>query len=411
MSSFYTALSGLHGATQALNVVGDNLANMNTQGFKSDSISFEDAMNTASSTLQIGAGVGQTMTERSFTQGNIQNTGQPLDLAFQGNGFFVVQNSAGQTMYTRDGSFKLNSQGQLETATGDLVQGWMATNGVVNPSGATTAISVPLLSSRSPVASQNISLNANLNGNAAVGDTFSTPIQVYDSLGNTHTLTAKFTNTGPGAWTYDIGIPGQDLTGGKAGTVTSLGTGSLTFNSAGQLTSPASGKPIAITNTTALTDGAATMNINWNLYDSNNNSMLTGFAQTSASSGTTQDGSAAATVTGVSLANGGLMIATYSDGTQKTLAQVATASISNPDSLIATNDNKYMLGSNTLAPSVGAAGTGGRGNLVGQSIEASNVDMATEFTNMIVYQQSYVANSKVLSTVNQMDAALLAINP
>jgi flagellar hook protein FlgE len=411
MSSFYTALSGLTADTTALDVVGDNLANMNTQGFKSNNINFEDAMNEATASLQIGAGVGSTVTDRDFSQGNISSTGQPLDLAIQGSGFFMVQSPSGQTMYTRDGTFSLNSSGQLEDANGDLVQGWMGANGVVNASGATGPITVPLLNSRPPVATQNMTLSANLDANAAVGDTFSTPIQVYDSLGNAQTLSVTFTNTGAGAWSYEVDIPGQDLTGGKSGTETSLAKGTLTFDANGNLETPAPGTPITVTNTTALADGAATLNINWNPYDSSNNPTLTGFAQTSAASGSTQDGSAAATVTGVQLNNGGIMVATYSDGTTQNLAQVAVANVSNPSSMIATNNNDYLLGSGTITPSVGGAGTGGRGNLVGQSIEASNVDMATEFTDLIVYQQGYEANSKVLTTISQMDQTLLQINP
>lgn len=411
MSSFYTALSGLTADETALDVVGDNLANMNTQGFKSNNILFEDAMNEASSSLQIGAGVGGTQTDRDFSQGNITSTGGPLDLAIQGNGFFVVQNTAGQTEYTRDGAFSLNAQGQLVDANGDMVQGWMGTNGVVNASGATTNITVPLLNSRAPQATQNMTLSANLDADASVGDTFSTPIQVYDSLGNAQTLTVTFTNTGPGAWNYAVDIPGQDLQGGKDGTEVSLATGAIAFDSNGNLETPAPGTPINITNSTALADGASTLNINWNVYDSNNNGTLTGYSQTSAASGTTQDGAAAATVTGVELETGGILVATYSDGSQQNLAQVAMAGIANPNSLIATNDNNYTLGPTTIAPSVGAPGTGGRGTLVGQSLEASNVDMATEFTNLIVYQEGYQANSKVLTTIDQMDQTLLAINP
>jgi flagellar hook protein FlgE len=410
LSSFYTPLSGLTADTTALDVVGDNLANMNTQGFKSNTVTFEDAMNEATASLQIGAGVGQTLTERNFSQGNITQTGGAFDLAIQGGGFFIVQNQSNQTLYTRDGSFSLNSQGQLVDANGDFVQGWMATNGTVNPSGATTNITVPLLSSLAPVATQNVTLDANLDASAAVGDTFTTPIQIYDSLGDAHTLSVTFTNTGPGAWNYQVTLPGPDV-GAAAGTTSQLASGALTFGANGNLTSPAAGSPINITNTTALADGAATLNINWNLYGSNNTPTLTGYAQASAASGTTQDGAAAATVTGVELQNGGTLVATYSSGTTQTLAQVALASVSNPDSMVATNNNDYTLGPNTITPSVGAAGTGGRGTLVGQSIESSNVDMATEMTNLIVFQQGYDANSKVITTIDQMDQTLLAINP
>jgi flagellar hook protein FlgE len=410
MASFYTPLSGLLSETTALDVVGDNLANANTQGFKSDNITFEDAMNEATASLQIGAGVGQTLTQRDFSQGNITQTGSPLDLAIQGSGFFIVQNPSNQTLYTRDGGFSLNAQGQLVDANGDLVQGWMAANGTVNPSGPTTSITVPLQSSLAPVATQNVTLDANLDANAAIGATFTAPIQVYDSLGNAQTLSATFTNTGAGAWSYQVTLPGTAV-GQAAGTTTTLASGSLTFDANGNLTSPAAGSPINITNTTALADGAATLNINWNLYGSNNTPTLTGYAEASAVSGTTQDGSAAATMTGVELENGGTLVATYSSGTTQTLAQVALANVSNPDSMVATSNNDYTLGPNTITPTVGTAGTGGLGNLVGQSIEESNVDMATQMTNLIVYQQAYEADSKVLTTIDQMDQTLLSINP
>ena len=409
MSSYSTALSGLLANTTALDVVSDNLANMNTQGFKSDSATFEDAMNDATASLQIGAGVGGTNTVRNFTQGTITTTSNPLDAAIQGNGFFVVQGSAGNTMYTRDGSFSLSSSGQLVDSAGDLVQGWMASNGTVNASGTTGAITVPLLSSQPPVATTTMSLDANLDASAATGDTFSTPIQVVDSLGNTQTLTVTFTNTGSNAWSYNVTIPGQDLTGGTSGTNTSIATGNLAFNSSGTLTTPASPGAVNVTNSTALADGAATLNINWNLYDSNGNSLVTQYAQTSASSGTTQNGSQAGTVTGVSLENGGQLVATYSNGNTQTLAQVALASISNPDSLIANSNNTYTVGPDTITPSVGAAGTGGRGNFVAESLESSNVNMAAEFTNLMIYQNGYEASSKVITTQDQMDQTLLAI--
>ena len=338
MGSFLTALSGLSASTTALDVVGNDLANMNTQGFKSSNVSFEDAMNAASATLQVGAGVEATNTSTDFTQGNLESTGQPLDIAIQGNGFFVVQDpSTGQTQYTRDGSFSLNAQGQLQTTSGDLVQGWMATNGTVNPSGAASSITVPLLTPLPPSATQNISLSANLDANAAVGATFSAPVQVYDSLGNAQTLSIQFTNTGPGAWSYAVNIPSSDLqsgtgtgTGSGSGASTQLATGKITFNSSGALTSPAAGAPINITNGTALADGAATLNINWNLYSATGSSDMTGYAQASATSGSTQDGSAGGTVTSLALANGGDLDATYSNGAQVTLAQVALANVANP---------------------------------------------------------------------------------
>ncbi len=410
MSSFSIPLSGMLANEQALSVISDNIANSNTQGFKSNSVLFEDAMNTASASLQIGAGVGGTLTTRNFTQGSVQNTGRALDAAIQGSGFFVMQNSNGTITYTRDGSFSLSPAGQLVSSDGSLVQGWTAVNGIVNASGAVSPIAIPSLSSQAPTPTANMTVAANLNASAAVGDTFSAPIQVVDSLGNTHTLTVDFTNTAPLTWSYDVNIPGQDVTGGTAGTPSSLTTGTLTFNNLGVLTSPAAGAPINVKTTTGMADGAADLNINWNLFDSANNPLVTQYASASTTTGSTQDGIQAATVTGVSLQNGGSLVATFSNGTHRTLAQLAIASIANPDTMIAVNNNQYVVGVGTTTPSVGASGTSTRGNIVSGALEASNVDMATELTNLIVYQRGYQADSKAVTAIDQMQQTLIAMN-
>lgn len=409
MSSFSIPLSGMLANEQALNVISDNIANSNTQGFKSNSVLFEDAMNTASANLQIGAGVGSTLTTRKFTQGSVQNTGGALDAAIQGSGFFVMQNSNGTITYTRDGSFSLSPAGQLVSSDGSLVQGWTAVNGVVNASGAVSPIAIPSLSSQAPTPTANMTVAANLNASAAVGDTFSAPIQVVDSLGNTHTLTVDFTNTAPLTWSYAVNIPGQDITGGTAGTPSPLTTGTLTFNNLGVLTSPAAGTPVSVKTTTGLSDGAADLNINWNLFDSANSPLVTQYASASTTTGSTQDGIQAATVTGVSLQNGGSLVATFSNGTHRTLAQLAIASIANPDTMIAVNNNQYVVGVGTTTPSVGASGTSTRGNIVAGALEASNVDMATELTNLIVYQRGYQADSKAVTAIDQMQQTLIAM--
>jgi flagellar hook protein FlgE len=409
MSSFSTPLSGLLANEQALNVVSDNIANSNTQGFKSNSVLFEDAMNAASESLQIGAGVGRTLTARNFTQGSVKSTGAALDVAIQGGGFFVMQDTAGNTTYTRDGSFSLNSAGQLVNSTGQAVQGWTAVNGVVNPSGAVSAISVPSLASQAPTPTANMTVSANLDASAKVGDSFSAPIQVVDSLGNTHTLTVNFKNTAPLTWSYDVTIPGDDLTGGKPGVATSLANGSLTFSAAGVLTSPAAGKPVAVKTTTGLADGGTDLNINWNLFDPTGNPLVTQYASASTTTGSTQDGVQAATVTGMSLENGGVLVASYSNGTHRALAQLAVASISNPNTLLALANNQYQVDIGTTTPSVGAAGTGTRGSIVAGSVESSNVDMATELTNLIVYQRGYQADSKAITAIDQMQQTLIAM--
>ncbi len=171
MGSFSTALSGLTANTTALDVVGDNLANMNTQGFKGNVIEFEDAMAQATASLQIGDGVGSTLTGAQLHAGHHSNHQRTTGRGHPGQRLFRHAGQLGEHgVYTRDGSFTLNAAGQLVTNTGALVQGWNAVNGAVNPSGPLAAITVPLLSAQAPVATQNMSLNANLDASAATGD-------------------------------------------------------------------------------------------------------------------------------------------------------------------------------------------------------------------------------------------------
>jgi len=205
-----------------------------------------------------------------------------------------------------------------------------------------------------------------------------------------------------------VDIPGQDLASGTPGTPSSLATGSIAFDSNGNLTTPAApGQvPVAIT---GLADGASDINLNWNLYDKNNLPTITQFAQPSALSATSQNGVAAAEITQVSLSDGGAIVAHYSDGSQQTVGQIALATISNPESLISVGQNNFEIGADTSTPVVGAPGTGSRGTILGGALESSNVDIAQEFTSLIVYQQAYEANSKVISTQDQLTQVLLNI--
>jgi len=410
--SFSIALSGLTADTDALDIVGNNLANLNTTGYKDTTASFYDllAQTAGGGSIQIGGGVSATIGQSQFTQGSIQLTGGAFDAAIQGNGFFIVKDTAGDTLYSRAGNFQLDGQGNLVTATGQDVQGWMSTNGVVNTSGAVGNITVPADALHTPVPTSQFSADLNLQSDGVVGQTsgtFSAPIQVVDSLGSTQTLTATFTKTGSNSWGYSITIPGEDLTSGTAGTPSQVAKGTLTFDSNGNLTAPAPPGvvPVAIT---GLADGASDMNLNWNLFNpTTGGATITQFAQPSALSGTSQDGVAAAEITQVSLGAGGAIIAHYSDGSQSVVAQVALAAISNPQSLISTGQNNFELGADTSAPAVGAPGTGSRGTIQGGALESSNVDIATEFTNLIVYQRSYEANSRVISTLDQLTQDLL----
>jgi flagellar hook protein FlgE len=407
--SFSTALSGLAANNTALDVVGNNLANLNTTGFKADAIQFKDVLGETSGSTEIGAGVATSGTSKEFTQGSIEPTAGALDAAIEGNGVFVLKNSSGSTLYTRAGSFKFDGTGTLVTSTGEKVQGWTAVNGVLNDNGNIGDISSTAIASQPPVATTQMTLTANLDASAADGTVFSTPLQVFDSLGVSHVLTYTFTKTGSNAWTYDVSIPGEDITGGTPGTPKSLANGTLKFDSAGNLTTPLPAAPVNVKTTTGLVSGATDLNTTWSLYAPDGTSLVTQFAQTSAASATSQDGIQAAQLTGIQLGDNGTLMATFSSGKQIAIAQVALAAIGNPDSLVSVGNNNFQVGTNTLTPTVGLPNTGNRGNILGGSLESSNVDLAKEFTNLIIYQRGYQANAKVITTQDQIDQVLLNI--
>ncbi len=402
-TSFSTALSGLNAYSTAISVVGNNLANLDTTGFKTVNVEFQDLVTQSIGAdlgaTQVGFGVGTPITLTNYGQGALESTGGALDAAIQGDGFFIVRaKGTGNTEYTRGGSFSVNTQGFLTTASGDLVQGWSMNNGVVDTNQAPGNISVPVGQLAPPVATTSMSASLNLNAAAAAGTSFSTSIQVYDSLGTAHTVTITFTQSGtPNQWNYSVSVPNSDLANPPYTPV----TGTLTFDGNGNLISPAAtDAPIQVP-ITGLADGASDMNITWSLYNGTTPD-ITQYAQSSAASAQSQNGQAAANLVSVGLANGGQVLAQYSDGQQVVVGQMAMAQIENPDSLVAAGNSNYQASALTALPAIGLPGTGGRGTVVGGSVEASNVNIATEFTDLIVYQQGYEANAHVVTTENQL---------
>ena len=411
-TSFSTALSALSADSTAIDVVGNNLANLNTTGFKTSEVSFQDlvteSLGAGLGDTQVGFGVATPLTVRQFTQGAIQTTDGVLDAAIQGDGFFVAQDRSGNTLYTRDGNFQTDKAGNLLTDTGDKVQGWTtidSTTGAVNTNGPIGNIVVPVGSLKPPTATTTITDDLNLDSTATADSTstFSTPITVYDSLGAAHVLTLNFQKTGGNQWSYQVTIPGDDVSGGTAGTAFDISgaSGTLTFDTNGQLTDPANGSPITFS-ISGLNDGASDMNLTWNPYNSDGSGRITQFGESSNSSANSQNGSPSAELDHVGLSTGGQVLAEYTDGTQVVVAQVALASIRNPATLIAAGNNNFQLSALTANPAIGVPGTGGRGTVVGGATEASTVDIATEFTNLIVYQRAYEANAHVVTTADQL---------
>jgi flagellar hook protein FlgE len=397
-TSFNTALSGLNANTTAIDVTGNNLANLNTTGFKASTVSFHDlvteSIGAGLGSTQVGFGVGTPITMRQFSQGAIQSTGGPLDAAVQGDGFFVVKDRE-QIEYTRGGNFQVDPLGNLVTSTGQKVQGWSMIGGVLNTNGPLSDITVPTGSLAAPVGTKNTSVDLNLNASAKAG--FSTSLQIYDSLGTSHTVTYNFTKSAtPNQWDYSVTVPDADLNA----PFTPL-TGTLQFDANGNLSSPVSTDVPPVIAITGFADGAADMNINFNMFNGTT-PRFTQFAQPSATSAVSQDGSPAANLVSVGLADGGQVLARYSNGAQVVVGQMALATVRNPQTLIAIGNNNFETGANTALPAIGMPGTGGRGLVLGGSVEASTVDIAREFTNLIIFQRGYQANAKVITTVDQI---------
>ena len=413
-STFSIALSSLQAQAEAINTAGNNLANLNTTGFKGSDVSFKDLFGQtlgANQSFKVGLGVGVPISDTVFSQGAIQTSNSSLSAAIEGNGFFIVNGATGQQMFTRDGTFTVDSGGTLKTQTGETVQGWTATSNGINTTGAPSDIVVPTGAVLPPTATQNFTVKANLNASAVVGSTgsnYQVPVQVVDSLGNNHTLTISYTKTAGNSWSYDVTIPGGDLTGGTPGTQQSLLTtpGTINFDTSGNMTS-ASSTPVAIA-INNLADGATDMNLNWKQTNTDGSGAITQYAQAFTNS-TSQDGTQAAQLTQIGIQSGGQVVATFSNGQQKVEAQLALASIQNPNSLQNAGNNNFTATSQTSTPAIGIPQTGGRGQIEGGALEGSNVDMATQFTNLIVYQSAYQAASKVITTADQMNQDLFSL--
>lgn len=402
LTSFSTALSALGAHSTAIDVVGNNLSNLNTPGFKTSVVSFHDlvtqSLGAGLGETQVGFGVGRPITIRQFSQGAIQTSSGPLDAAIQGDGFFVVRDQSGASLYTRGGHLQVDLSGHLTTSTGEKLQGWTNLNatGIVDTNAPLSDIVVPVGTLKPPVTTQNISMDMNLNAAATPGTPFSNSIEVFDSLGNSHILKVDFTKgANANEWDYTITVPPADV----ANPIQVTGT--LAFDSAGRLQSPSATDTPPSIDIVGLVDGAADMTVTWNLW-TNGAARLTQYSQASAVSAISQDGAPAANLIRVGLADGGRILAQYSNGQQTVVGQVAMALVRNPESLIAVGNNNFALSARSALPAIGLPNTGGRGSVLGGAVEASTVDIAKEFTNLIVLQRGYQANARVVTAVDEL---------
>jgi flagellar hook protein FlgE len=364
--------------------------------------------------MQIGLGGVTGSISPVFSQGAIENTREATNVAIQGNGLFVVRGPEGNA-YTRAGDFTFDSNGTLVTSDGYKVQGYTGTDpatGAIVTTGQPTDITVPPGVLRAPSPTSTFQTNTNLDSGAATGATATSSVQIYDALGTPHVATITYTKTAtPGSWTYAVTVPGEEITGGTAGTPFSIGSGTATFTAQGALSAftaaaPATGggtPPADVTFTTPTwVNGAAASSLTWDVVDANNVASITGFSSPSATSSIIQNGSAAGMVDDISISSDGTIVATFGEGQTVAIGRLALASFNNPKRRVKVGWSRYGERQAVGIPNGGVPGTGGRGTLIGSALEQSNVDIAQEFTQMILAQRGYQANSKTITVSDEL---------
>lgn len=392
LKSLFSGVTGLNANVDAMAVVGNNIANVNTVGFKHSRVSFEDILQQSSSGQSIGqTGGGVTLGRISpnFTQGSIQRSENPTDLAISGSGFFIGKKD-NEVFYTRAGQFSFDKEGNLVNPRGLKVQGWVAdTNGNIATTGTTKDINIGGVVSP-PQATSSFVLGANLNGAAKDKENFSTTFTVFDSKGNKIALTLDFT--------YDNASSKWDWKASSSlGTTTS--TGSLSFNANGNLDVTKLGSEPKL-DITGLPGGASNLSITWDLLDDTgaNRGDITGFSTPSAILFQNQDGNSSGSLNSFSIDPKGVIVGHFTNGQSKSLAQIALADFKNPWSLTMMGENLFVESIDSGSPLIGPADEGSRGTLLSNSLEMSNVDLANEFINMIAAQRGFQANSRVITT-------------
>ncbi len=503
MASFSIPLTGLQADSTSLNTIANNLSNMSTTAYKSQSTSFEDLFyqqvgsSGSGDPVLAGQGVKVSGNSTDFTPGSVSSTGVNSDVALSGNGFFVV-NNGGSNEYTRAGNFQTNQNGNLITSDGLSVMGYPATNGVVNPNAPLAAIQIPVGATENPNPSSSFSLNMNLNSSTIPGTVVPAQVTMYDSLGNSHVATVNFTQATtavpgtysggadtytytagaasdvivspsnsitlgttpasvvaipaagetltqmaasinaasipgvtaavggggttltvsgtvgnplsatvpgltqvtPNTWNYNIGLPATDYTGATANT-----SGTLTFNSSGQLISPAGN--ITGVSFAGMTDGAKNLNFNWNTYNAAGNPQITQVAAASAVNSTTQDGYARGPYQSFNIGPDGTVSVKFSNGQTQSVGQIAVATVNNQEGLQQLGGTNYATTLASGQATIGIAGAGGRGTLQGGALEGSNVNISQEFSNLIVAQSAYQANAKSITTFSTIEQSTI----
>jgi flagellar hook protein FlgE len=392
LRSLFSGISGLKAHQTMMDVVGNNIANVNTTGFKSSNVVFEDTLSqlmraSAAPTAttggmnptQVGLGVQVGAVQTNFLQGSAQTTNKATDLMIQGDGFFVLQNG-NNTVYSRAGAFTLDTDGNLINGDGMYAQGYAANAGVVNSFGALSKVHLPTGLSV-PGAATTI---VNLGGNVSPTGTTQLILNptVHDANGAAYAVPVTLTPHSPADGGYDVNVLDP------ADNTNVLATGNVAFDSAGGFDAATSTSPMSFT------VGGVAMNLDL--------SGLTGYSGTSSPTVTKADGYASGTLTQFQIGGDGVVTGIFSNGQKQALAQMALANFNNPAGLEKLGDSTYTSSANSGLAEIGVPNSGGRGGMISGALEMSNVDLAAEFTNMIIAQRGFEANSKTISASDEM---------
>lgn len=412
MKALFAAIAGLQNHITFMDVVGNNIANVNTQGFKASRVTFQDMLSQTISGAsaptenrggtnpqQVGLGMKIGGIDVLQTQGSLQATGRNTDFAIQGSGFFITRDGA-RTFYTRDGAFDVAVTGELVNPTsGFKVQGWRAdTNGVVDTNAPVDSIVIPLGQAIAAQETSQVTMQGNLDSAsvaAPTADTFSTTIDAYDSLGAPHPIVLTYTKTAtPNEW--DVSAASTDSA--VSGIVVDTGAGgtTVTFDTSGRRTAPPIGTNMELDVTLDASAGAADFTIEVD------HDQLTQFAGPGAIAPTFNNGFSAGSLQSFSVGPGGDITGIFSNGTTRPLGQVAMAIFTNASGLQRAGANNFEATSNSGVPNIGTPGTGGRGSIGAGVLEGSNTDLAREFTNVVIAQRGFQASSKIISTADSM---------
>jgi flagellar hook protein FlgE len=441
LKAMYSGVSGLRAEGEALGVVGDNIANVNTTGFKAQRALFEDVLGhsilagTASSMPGSGVKVGDI--QQMFTQGTLQNTGVSTDVALNGDGFFTVKGTVDgvtSNFYTRAGTFTINRDGNLVNPAGLHVQGYAANgDGTFDASISDVKAPTAALPAR---ATTNLEITANLDSAAKAINTaaivgppavaanpwdpqnpantanFSTTMTTYDSLGNGHTMDVYFrkSDTVANTWDYHVITDGADVVGGTAGQNSEIGSGTLAFTTNGALNTITTTTPIAVDFVGATAGQAITLDFGTSIGAGGTGlDGTTQFAGSSNVSSQSQDGYASGDFSGVSIDGTGIVQGLYTNGQKIDMAQLAIAKFRSNDGLGRAGQNLWIETRESGTAAMGTAGSGGRGATSAGALEGSNVDLANEFVGLIQHQRSFSANSKTITTADEMLQELINI--